>query len=158
MQEYLYNGANPLTPRPGVLTLQVPANLTRRRLYAYTFYDVVDSTKDYGAWLSVEMFSNGTSVGKLPLNSGKAIEWPTSSISWASVSACIYNPASIADNLLRIDFASPQASSLETGGSGTCFLAPFEFTAAIDTIKVNYDREVNVICFWRIILAMASTL
>lgn len=131
--------------------------MTKRRLYVYTHWDVYNSVKDSACYFSVELFLNLTSVGKLPVQSGGAKNLLVINQSMYSIGSGLNgnSVSSLPANCLRVNLASPQ-----TGGPNEIdpiFLNPYEFTAEIDTVKLNFDRMVNAISYYRAILAMAST-
>jgi len=141
-------------PRAAILTLKVPATMTKRRLYCYTVIDFRGGA-DAASYFSVEFFLNSTSVGKVPIQNGIVTGNNVVSTSLVSVCSGLINPSCLPPNALRVVLCKPQVSTQE---SSVLFMVPFEFTAEIDEVRLNFDRVINGIFFYRVILAMVSSI
>ena len=142
--------------RAGVVTLNVPLNLKKRKLYCFVTFDVYVSSTENAMYASIELFRNLTSIGKLPMNAG--VSKSTASViprSLVAVCRSFSSPTSLPADCLKYDLAGPQVATKE---ATQVFLLPFNFEAEIDTVKFNIDNLINVIDIYRVILAMVSTL
>jgi hypothetical protein len=154
--EFISNGDINGQPHNNVLTILVPPNLTKRKLYCYTCWDQQGAATTAAAYFTVEFLYLLTSVGRLPVNSGKCRTLDKSvSASMVSVASSVVGSSTLPNDCLTVSLAQPQISQAEPS---LVHLMPFYFDSIIDTVRLNYDRGVNCIQFYRVILAMVSTL
>jgi hypothetical protein len=150
--EYIYAGTA-LTPRAAILALAVPPVMAKRSFYFYVAW-TNNGNANSGIFFDVELFLNLTSVGKLPFQQIFTTNTSLISRSAMSLSNGIVTPTSGMMNNLAVTFAGPIAKETQSG----IWLSPFSFQAAVNEIKLNYVRAVNVLKINRIIIACLSSL